>query len=110
MDENERKNHAVYAGTVWCRYVLQVSARCRAGRRVPVSVSGKRRSGNDLLPARLGPDHLLLFQDVSAERIKTLCGKAGVPCKDVQDPQFLPEAEEYLEAETGISYLYMSEL
>ena len=83
MDENERKNHAVYAGTVWCRYVLQVSARCRADRRVPVSIFGKQRSGDDLLPARMGNDHLLLFQDVLTERVKTLCGESGISCEDI---------------------------
>ena len=110
MDVNEREAYAFYAGEIWCRSVLQIPADCRT--RCSISVGSARRKcgGNDPLRDRMDPDHLLLFQDVFTEYFQALCRESGVPCEDIRDPRFLPETEEYMEAEERLSYLYMSRL
>ena len=83
MDENERKNHAVYVGTIRRGSVQQIPARCRACRCISVGSAGKQGDRNGILSDRLDPDHLLLFQDVFQKCVKALCRESGVPGKDI---------------------------
>src|SRR5699024_11927320 len=63
-DQNERKSFAFHAGQVRCGYTFQSASGGGTDRCAPVSVSHKERCGNGVLSAWMGPDHLLLFQDI----------------------------------------------
>ena len=79
----------------------------RSGHCTCISVSRKQSDRIDFISDRLGFSDLLLFPGVLKKCEQALFGESDISGKDVRDQELLPETEEYMAAEKGISYLYM---
>ena len=106
-DEFQRKADPVHAGKIRDRSAVKIYTGDRCGLCTGLRLVRGSSGSADPLFSGVDPGDLQLLQGVFQKCDEALCGKPGIPGEDLRDPEFLPEAEEYLAAAESISHLYM---